>query len=96
MEFQLSIEFLGLTVQLEVGYSSLAEKKDMVLAVTKLPLRIPERNLKSALVKYFANHSGHEAAECRIIQGVAYLSFEDKSGEHGMNIIIRTKCYVCG
>ena len=82
MGFQSSTEFLGLTVELEVGYSSPAEKKDMVLAVTKLPLRIPERNLKSSLVKYFAKHSGHEAAECRIIQGVGYLSFKDASGRH--------------
>ena len=81
MSFQSSVDFLGLTLALEVGYSSPAEQKNMVLAVKGLPQKLSERMCKSTLVKHFAKHTGYEAAECRIIDSVAYLSFEDKSGE---------------
>ena len=82
MRFQSSTEFLGLTVELEVGYSSPTENIYMVLAVTKLPLdpRISEKHLKASLVKYFSKHTGYEASKCKIIQGAGYLSFEDTSG----------------
>lgn len=83
MGFQSSTELLGITVELEVGYSSPAEKQDMVLAVKRLPLhRIPERNLKAALVKYFEKHTGYKAAECRIINEIGHLFFEDSAGNY--------------
>ena len=53
----------------------------MALAVRQLPLnKIPERNLKPALVRYFSKHTQFKASECRIINGVGYMSFEDPTG----------------
>ena len=81
MSFQSSIDFIGWTLQLEVGYSSPAEQEPMVLAVKGLPQKLPEKRCKFALVSHFKKHAGFEAAECRLIDSVAYLSFDDKTGE---------------
>ncbi len=80
MKFQPSVDFLGLTLALEVGYSSPAEQKTMVLAVNGLPQKLSAKMCKFTLVNYFKKY-GFEPAECRIIESVAYLSFEDKSGK---------------
>lgn len=83
LEFPPSTDLLGLTLDLEVAYSSPAEYKDMVLMVKELPLdKIPEIRIKSSLKKYFTKHTRYAVAECHIIDGVGYLSFKDKSGKN--------------
>ena len=92
--FQSSTELLGLTVELEVAYSSPAQKKEMVLAVKQLPLnKIPERNMKSSLVRHITKHTRHTAADCRIKNGIGYLSFKDPSGLHVSVCVWKTVCY---
>ena len=81
MSLQPTVGFLGLTLTLEVGYSSSKEQEAMVLAVKGLPQNLPPKLCKSRLVKYFSNHAGFKATDCRIIESVAYLSFDDKSGQ---------------
>lgn len=81
LRFQSSTEILGLTLELEVMYSSPAKKKEMVLSVEGLPLhKFPAEKLRGALVKHISKHTSHKAAECRIIDGVGYLSFDDPEG----------------
>ena len=81
LKFQSSTDILGLTLELEVMYSSPAKKKEMVLSVDGLPLhKFPAEKLRGALVKHILRHTSHKAAECRIIDGVCYLSFDDPAG----------------
>jgi hypothetical protein len=80
LDFPASTDLLGLTLEVELAYSPLAEEKEMVMAIKGLPERIPESKLRGALVKHFSKHTGYKAAECRIIDGVGYMSFEDPRG----------------
>lgn len=53
----------------------------MAMAVKGLPLgKIPESNLRGALVSHFSKHTGFKATECRIVKGVGYMTFEDPTG----------------
>ena len=85
LRFTSTTDFLGLTLPLEIMTTS---KRNMVLGVKGLSLdMIPEETLKSALVKHFSRHTGYKA-ECEIISGVAYLTFEHPEGMCGlMNFI---------
>ena len=78
-----STDFLGITIQLEVGYTSSAPKVEKeVLAVRGLPrTKIPVEKMENALLKHFSKHSKLEATDCRIINGVGYLTFEDPKGK---------------
>ena len=66
-----------------MAYSSPADEKEMALAVKGIPskiLNIPEEKLRGALVNHFSKHAGYKAAECRMIEGVGYMTFEDPAG----------------
>ena len=81
LRFPSSTDILGLTLELKVMYPSPAEEKEMVLSVEGLPLhKFPAEKLRDALVNYISKHTSHKAAECRIIDGVGYLSFDDPAG----------------
>ena len=58
----------------------------MVLAVKGLPSgRIPESRLRGALVSHFSKHTGYKAAECKIIKGVGYMTFDHPAGKLHFN-----------
>ena len=86
LEFPTSTDLLGLTLDVEVAYSSPSEEREkMALAVKGLPSgKIPESRLRGALVSHFSKHTGYKAAECKIIKGVGYMTFEDPAGKKGI------------
>ena len=79
LRFTSSTDLLGLTLPLEVVTKAAKGESNMVLGVRLGSTRIPEEILKSALVKHFSRHTGFKA-ECEIINGIGFLTFDDPEG----------------
>ncbi len=83
LKFESCTEVLGFTFQLEVGYpTSIEKEEDLVLLVKCSALtRIKkEAARKNSLLSYFEKNCEHQPASCRLINEVAYLTFENSSG----------------
>ncbi len=80
LKFESYTEVLGITLQLEVGYpTSIEKEEDLVLLVKGSALtRLKNETVKrKSLLNYFKKY---EPASCRLINEVAYLTFENSSG----------------
>ena len=77
-------DFMGLFLQLEVKYeilSSSGKDEEILLSVTHPVFkRIPPEKIKKRLEDFFSKHTGKKATECKIVNGVGYLKFEDSAG----------------